>query len=152
MSSLGLRLVQYKPFVALYLTVGTLTDDFALLLALINGSLGAAGWLIVMTIGVVIVEIIAIVLVLINVQGTAKLVLGILVSSALILNCFVISSEHLPTACNCVHDNFKRHFYIHFSSPAGNIVQYCCHTLLPCYWCCVCCICKCMGRTTRCMP
>ena len=68
------------------LAVGTLPDNVEELLALINGSLGAAGWLIVMTTGVVIVEIIVIVIVVINVQGTVKLIFGIIVSSALV-NC-----------------------------------------------------------------
>ena len=65
---------------SLLLCVGTLPDTFKKLLALINGSLGAAGWLIEMTIGVVMAEIIVIVLAMINVQGTVKLVFGIIVS------------------------------------------------------------------------
>lgn len=47
---------------------------------LITGTLAAAGWLILMTIGIVIAEIIAIVLVILNLQSTVNLVFSIIVS------------------------------------------------------------------------
>ena len=66
------------------LTGDKLSDDAEDLLNLINGSLGAAGWLIVMTVGIVIAEIVFIVLslVLVNIQPTVKLIFGIIVSFA----------------------------------------------------------------------
>ena len=61
--------------------VANLPPEYKELLNLTNGSLGAAGWTIVMTIGIVVTEIIAIVLGLVNVQSTMKLIFGIIVSS-----------------------------------------------------------------------
>ena len=58
-----------------------LTDDQKALLNLINGSLGAAGWLIVMSVGIVIAEIIFTVISIVNIQPTVKLIFGIIVSS-----------------------------------------------------------------------
>ena len=60
-----------------------MTDNQQDLLNLINGSVGAAGWLIVMTVGILIAEIIAIVIAIVNIQPTVKLIFGIIVSSDL---------------------------------------------------------------------
>ena len=70
------------------LTGDRLSDDEEDLLNLINGSVGAAGWLIVMSVGIIIAEIIftVVAIVLVNIQPTVKLVLGIIVSSDQYIN------------------------------------------------------------------
>ena len=71
-----------RNFVFFY-TVSHLSDDVDDLLNLINGSLSAAGWLIAMSVGIIIAEIIFTVIAIINIQSTTKLIFGIIVSSAL---------------------------------------------------------------------
>ena len=65
---------------------GALTADEEELQALIVFTEAAGGWLIFMNIGIVIAVIIAIVLLIANIQGTVKLVVGVLVSFILIIN------------------------------------------------------------------
>ena len=67
------------------LTGNLLPKDAEDLLNLINGSLGAAGWLIVMSVGIVIAEIIFTVISIVNIQPTVKLIFGIIVSPDLVL-------------------------------------------------------------------
>ena len=57
-----------------------LPDEVVDLQNLILLTFAAAGWLIALGVGIVIVEIITIVLVIVNLQDTVKLVFGILVS------------------------------------------------------------------------
>ena len=67
------------------LTGDILTDDAEDLLNLINRSLRAAGWLILMSVGIVIAVIIFTVIAIVNIQPTVKLIFGIIVSPDLVL-------------------------------------------------------------------
>ena len=58
----------------------SVTDDFVALQGLILLTQGSAGWLIAMSIGILIAEVIAIVLVIIDLQPNGKLIVGILVN------------------------------------------------------------------------
>ena len=61
---------------------GPTTSDFKViteLQTLILSTQGSAAWLIIMSIGIVIAEAIAIVLIIIDLQGNGKLIVGILV-------------------------------------------------------------------------
>ena len=69
---------------------GALTTDEEELQALIVFTEAAGGWLIFMNIGIVIAVIIAIVLLIANIQGTVKLVVGVLVSFILIIKYYTI--------------------------------------------------------------
>ena len=60
-------------------TGNTLIEDTVELQTLILSTQGSAAWLIVMSIGIVIAEAIAIVLIIIDLQGNGKLIVGILV-------------------------------------------------------------------------
>ena len=61
-------------------TLSGMTDDIVALQALILATQGSAGWLIAMSIGILIAEVIAIVLVIIDLQPNGKLIAGILVN------------------------------------------------------------------------
>ena len=58
---------------------GPTTNDITELQTLILSTQGSAAWLIVMSFGIVIAEAIAIVLIIIDLQGNGKLIVGILV-------------------------------------------------------------------------
>ena len=69
---------------SIFLTGDRLSDDEEDLLNLLNGSLVAAGWLIVMSVGIIIAEItftVIAAIVLVNIQPTVELIFGIIVSS-----------------------------------------------------------------------
>ncbi|CAI8025062.1 hypothetical protein GBAR_LOCUS14502 [Geodia barretti] len=59
-------------------TGNTLIEDTVELQTLILSTQGSAAWLIIMSIGIVIAEAIAIVLIIIDLQGNGKLIVGIL--------------------------------------------------------------------------
>ena len=60
-------------------TGNTFFEDIVELQTLVLSTQGSAAWLIVMSIGIVIAEAIAIVLIIIDLQGNGKLIVGILV-------------------------------------------------------------------------
>ena len=124
-------IIYFFQFITVHNNSDQLSDEGRELRALILTTQAAAGWLIAMSIGVVVAEVIAIVLVIVNLQGTQKLVVGILVSK-LNNSWLVFNWCRVPTM-------------------VGSYLQCSYNTVLPCYWYCMCCIRCCMGTTTRCL-
>ncbi|CAI8025065.1 hypothetical protein GBAR_LOCUS14502 [Geodia barretti] len=73
-------------------TGNTLIEDTVELQTLILSTQGSAAWLIIMSIGIVIAEAIAIVLIIIDLQGNGKLIVGILV--------YIYIATVLRSVCN----------------------------------------------------